>query len=270
MKLSQSLLIWYVVLGGWLVSGLPASAEKPPEMVTDRPDQTESSLVVPPGFVQLEIGYVFTNDDAGGVETSTHEFPFTLARIGMVDRVELRLGFSGVASQTTKPGGTGVDGFGDGELGTKVFLWEEHGLIPQTAVLAGTSVPFGGASFSSERFDPFLIGLFSHSITEWVELGYNLGVVWSSEAVAGPESRDTFPAFKYTVSTGWGLTDKLGIFTELFGELPEDRLAAHSFDAGLTYSVVPNVQLDIEAGLGLNRAAPDYFFGTGLVVRWPT
>lgn len=264
-----SLLTGIVGLGLLLGTVGSVYAAEPPEMVTDRPDQTESSLVVPPGLVQLEIGYLFTNDDSGGVETSTYEFPFTLARIGLIDRVELRIGFAGVTSQQTSPGGAGVDGFGDGELGTKIVLWEEEGFIPQTALLAGTSVPFGGASFSSERFDPFLIGLFSHSLTEWLELGYNLGVVWSSEAVAGSKSRDTFPAFKYTVSTGWGLTDNLGMFTEFFGEIPEERFAAHSFDAGFTYSVAPNVQLDIEAGIGLNRAAPDYFFGTGIVVRFP-
>lgn len=260
---------WMVGLGvSLLVWGL-AFGEESPEMVTDRPDQTESSMVVPPGFIQMEVGYLFTNDDAGGGETSTHEFPATLARIGIVDRVELRLGFSGVASQTLRPGGTGVDGFGDGDLGTKIFLWEERGVIPQTALLVGTTLPVGGGSFSSERFDPFLMGLFSHSVTEWLELGYNLGVVWSSEAVPGPKSRDTFTAFKYTVSTGFGLTDDLGMFTEFFGEIPEERFASHSFDAGFTYSVVSNVQLDIEAGLGLNRAAPDYFFGTGIVVRFP-
>ena len=33
-----------------------------PDLVTDRPDQTESSAVVPLGFAQIETGYLYTRD----------------------------------------------------------------------------------------------------------------------------------------------------------------------------------------------------------------
>ena len=47
------------------------------ELVTDRPDQTESSVVVPPGYFQLETGWGLARKG----EENTHEFPTTLLRI---------------------------------------------------------------------------------------------------------------------------------------------------------------------------------------------
>jgi hypothetical protein len=65
-----------------------------PEMVTDRPDFTESASVVPRGRVQLEAGYTYARDEDAGV-LAAHSYPEALARIGVVDdRLELRLGQS--------------------------------------------------------------------------------------------------------------------------------------------------------------------------------
>lgn len=44
--------------------------------------------------------------------------------------------------------------------------------------------------------------------------------------------------------------------------------AIHYFNGGFTYRVTPNFQLDIRAGLGLSRAADDFFTGTGFAVRY--
>ena len=61
------------------------------DLVTDRPDFTESALVVPSKMIQLE----------GGVEVedfnsvSTFSYPSILARIGIGYNLEVRLGFSG-------------------------------------------------------------------------------------------------------------------------------------------------------------------------------
>ena len=45
----------------------PPAAGASPELVTDRPDQTESSNLVPKGYLQLETGWSFARDDTGGV-----------------------------------------------------------------------------------------------------------------------------------------------------------------------------------------------------------
>ena len=40
-----------------------------PELITDRPDQTESSSTVPPGYVQIEVGWQHLKEEREDLET---------------------------------------------------------------------------------------------------------------------------------------------------------------------------------------------------------
>ncbi len=55
-----------------------------PELVTDQPDQTESSAVVPPEYTQVETGWSLSRNQEGGIRTNTHALPGTLFRIGVL------------------------------------------------------------------------------------------------------------------------------------------------------------------------------------------
>ena len=77
-----------------LLTGFGQPSE--PELITDRPDQTESSVVVPPGYVQIETGWSLSRDDEGGIRSETHQFPGTLFRIGAFNRMELPQPTTGV------------------------------------------------------------------------------------------------------------------------------------------------------------------------------
>ena len=90
--------------------------------------------------------------------------------------------------------------------------------------------------------------------------------------MTGPDTRSSFV---YSAALGVGLTERLGAFAELFGAEPLDSPpgepsdSAVSADAGLTWLVRPNVQLDLSAGGGLTDATEDWFVGAGISVRWP-
>lgn len=240
------------VLG--LLCGFWAMAASAKEMVTDRPDATESSSVVKPGYVQAELGWIFT-DRGGGTNT---EFPQTLIRVGVVHRVELRLGWSGYTASDA------ADGAGDGELGVKVYLAEEQGLFPETALLAALSIPWGDGEISSHAVDPSFRFAFSHTLSERFSLGYNLGAEWTTE------NDSTLSSFVYTTALGIGLTDSWGAFIELFGDVGLSApTTAHSFDGGITYLLRENLQLDVMVGVGLSEDAEDWFAGTGVSYRFP-
>jgi len=40
------------------------------------------------------------------------------------------------------------------------------------------------------------------------------------------------------------------------------------FNGGLTYKITPMAQFDVRAGLGLNKAAADFFCGAGFSVKY--
>ena len=250
----------------------PAAADDAADLVTDRPDQTESAVIVPPGTTQIELGWLFTRDDSGGVRTETHQVPGTLARISLAERVELRVGWSGYVTADVRFGRIEVDadGIGDADLGAKILLREEQGRTPQMALLVSTSVPVGDDELTSDRFDPQLRLAFSNTLSETVGLGYNVGLAFASEPGDDGEIHTLSSVF-YTVALGFGLGDRLGAFVEVFGDFPASASgdSAHSFDGGFTYLVRDNVQLDLFAGLGLSDAADDWFLGLGISVRFP-
>jgi hypothetical protein len=59
------------------------------------------------------------------------------------------------------------------------------------------------------------------------------------------------------------------MFVESYGLLLEEGDSEHLFDAGFTFLVLPNLQLDVSGGVGLNNNAMDNFLSFGLTYRLP-
>ena len=63
-----------------------------------------------------------------------------------------------------------------------------------------------------------------------------------------------------------------GLFTEWYALFPYGETSTvptqYNFDSGFTYKITSNVQLDLRAGIGVNRSATDYFAGAGFAFRY--
>ena len=259
-----------VILFTFALLCVPACAGQLPALTSDRPDQTESAETVVPGAAQFEVGWTHAEEDDEGFDLSTDAFPQTLIRYGLAENLELRLGFDGYVWQDVEePAGESVedDGAGDSEIGFKYKLWNEQGRRPQTAVLVGTSLPTGEDPFSSERLDPSIRLAFAHTLSDALSLGYNVAGIWETEQDETGD-RDTTASIAYSAALGIALTHRAGTFVEFFGSVPTDEgKPANSFDAGLTYLITDNLQLDVLGGAGVSEAADDWFIGAGVVYR---
>lgn len=251
--MGKQIFVWCAVAAVWATVAI---GQEPTPLVTDRPDQTESSVVVPPGTVQVEIGWLRTDDGAD----RDVEGPGTLVRWGLGERWELRLGWDGWIDRNPAVGPSSR-GAGDGAVGVKVAMAPERGRRPETALLVSTTLPVGDDSVSGDRSDPSFRFLFSHTLPADWGLGYNLGGALNDDDLAA----------EYTVALGRPLSPRWGVFGELFGELPVDGPGddAHSFDAGVTLGLGSRLQLDASAAFGLSGAAPNRFVGVGLSFRVP-
>jgi hypothetical protein len=253
-----------------------AAGGEEPELVTDRPDQTESTAIVPAGRVQIELGASLAGDEIGDdsdeIELDARQLGATLVRIGLSRRFELRLGWEGWLDEEVTFGSEreNEDGPGDALVGAKVGLREGEGLSPTIALLVHSRVPVGDAAFTTNRFDSFFRLSVAHDLAGGIGLGYNVGVdTESTELDDG--GRTTLATAIYTLSAGLPASERLSFFVEAFGEigLSAEGGPAHSLDAGATYLLRPNLQLDASAGLGLSEDAPDWFAGAGVSFRLP-
>jgi hypothetical protein len=68
---------------------------------------------------------------------------------------------------------------------------------------------------------------------------------------------------------GYAITDAFGFYLELYGELPEDSGPNHLWDAGITYLVNDNLQLDATIGSGI-RSDQEILLSAGLSYRIDT
>jgi hypothetical protein len=240
---------------------LPLTLAADPELVTDRPDQTESTEIVPRGFVQTELGL----GDADHSEATAAG----LARIGLSERAELRVGLDEIFL-------SGPEDALDMSLGAKLRLAGERNKRPAIAVIATLNQKLGNSlSPVSDGVRPSFLFAFSHTLNERFSLGYNAGVSWDEAvtfagvpAVPGKrlESR-----FLWTAALGIGATERVGFFVEAFGDsgLSDDGPTETALDGGVTFLLKPNVQLDVFVGAGLSSAAPDWLAGAGVSFRLP-
>ncbi|MBJ6118974.1 transporter [Pontibacter sp. BT310] len=230
-----------------------------PDLETDRPDQTESASVVPRKSIQIEAGLYFQKDKAGATDIKYVAHPSALMRFGVLSWLELRAEGTYQTVTIEEESRKKLNGFGPLTVGAKAKLWDENGLRPQTALMTMFDLPVGHNAFAPANPEVNLRLLFKNSLSEKVDLSYNLAYGWEDgEAVKS-----------YTVSLATELSDKIGVFGEVFGDKTNGEKATHSFDAGFTVLVLPNLQVDLAAGTAISSSSPEYFVTTGFSVRLP-
>jgi hypothetical protein len=243
-----------VPAGAQNLSGL----EEP--LVGDRPDFTESPDTIPRGHFQVETGVTFQRVD----EDEAFSLGEVLVRIGGGERWEARID-AGSYLRVDTPNQE-ARGFADPGIGIKVKLNEGDDATgrPQAALLLGTSVPVGDEDLTSDAWEPEAILALAWTLTRRLSLASNLGL-------ALPEGDDgRFEQLSASLAAGLALTDRAGLFLEAFGfsEEVEGGEGTVYLDAGATWLLSNDIQLDLRVGTGLNEPSPEWFAGAGAIVRW--
>jgi len=238
----------------------------PGPMVTDRPTEGASPLLVAPGRVQLESGYKLSEVPDDGASRQSHLAPDLLLRVGIDERIELRAFVPGWLHESGVEGRTG---FSDVSVGAKLHLAPERGLRPQSALLLEAVLPVGADALTAGYAVPKLLFLASHQLSERWSITWNLGPSLNRTRVDG--HREEALDWNYAVAASAALPGGLTLFAELFGadvdrDLGRNRRLAQ---AGATWLIGDRFQLDARAGAGLTRGEPDWFVGFGVALRLP-
>lgn len=233
------------------------------ELTTDRPDFTESSEVVGHGILVIESGFTFRGDASQGERLRSIATPSVLTRIGIGPRAELRLGGDGfVTGWTVGRHGSSRRGYSDLELGAKVKLLDRERL--DLAMIPSVSIPTNDRYFSSLTYDPAVKLTWATAASSRTSLAGNLNVSrrWDGER--------RYNAHAVSVSLGQDLSRMWGAYGEIYGLTAmrgPGTPAGWTANGGVTRAVGRHVQLDVEAGRGLTKEAPDWFAGFGVAIR---
>lgn len=244
-----------------LLLGLPAAGlAQEADLVTDRPDFTESASVPGPGRVQVEGGWTVEGTD----DAREHSLGEVLIRIGIGERFEARIEPATWISVDDGEGGE-ASGLEDAGIGFKVLLLDASPpAVPAAALLVSSSVPTGDDEIGESGWQPEARLALGWDLSELWSLGANAG--WGRPRAGGKR----FDQALGSVVLGRSLGARLGAFLELYGFAPADPGGddAAWVDGGFTLGFGHDAQFDVRAGAGITDAASDWLFGLGFARRW--
>jgi len=255
------------VLAACLVIGWPwavaAQTRTPPEIEPDRPGLGESSGVVGRGVWELESGVSVERDGDATDGVRALSAPMALVRLGLSDRLELRMGADGfVSSKPVAAGASRTSGLSDLELGVKYVLADQAQLGVDLAVIPLVSLPVGSHDVSSGDCDPTVKLAWARQLPRGFDLSGNVNVNSTTDG-------ERFTSREVMVSLAHGLPGGWSGFWEAYGAsaLARGGSAAWLVDTGVTHLWGANAQFDVSVGRGLNAAAPNWFVAMGVSMR---
>jgi hypothetical protein len=230
-----------------------------PDILTDRPGQSSTPLLIPKGVLQIESGFAIEQDDAEGYNQAKYSFNSSLLKFGVNENFELRFNieYLGVREELSD---VGINhGFSPIALGVKIKLADAIGSWPQAAVISNVSLKTGAKEFTHSYTATDVTFAFSNEVSNKISVTYNTGLKWNGNS---PEA-----VFLYTFSVAYAITNWWTAFGEVYGFFPEKHKADNRIDGGFTCKLSSTLQYDISGGLGLCKNSPDYFINTGLSIR---
>jgi hypothetical protein len=232
---------------------------------TDRPDQTESAFTVPAGWLQGELGFAKERFGSATYILNSWTLPTLLTRYGVSEKWELRL-----LTEYNRQGNghrfyKDTIGLLPVELGFKVNLVKEKGIIPRISLIGKT----GFNRLSSRLYNPHFGSFFSpgfsftfqNSLSEHAAIGYNLGVEWD-------DAKYYPPFWFYTFAPGFELGEKWYAYIEVFGFFRKYESPEHILDGGIAYYINENMKVDASAGFRVSPVGPQNYVALGFSFRF--
>ena len=224
------------------------------DIATDRPDVTNSSLVVPHGSVQVENGINWTSRQSATVIDGSN----SRVRFGVAQCTEVLFDLPNYFRPLRGPAPAGFSDFSPA-------LKRQLGHLPGDIELSptvGLEVPTGTSRIPGSGYGAYVQFPWSKEIGEgWGLSGMVTGFSIPGEPTNNPTFESTFAVERQVGSRG-------DFFAEYAADYPHRGVSTQIFDSGGAFRITPTQQIDIRAGVGLNRAAPDFLFGFGYSFRF--
>jgi hypothetical protein len=247
-------LLALLVCHGTFVAKADSCPSAKDEIATDRPDVTNSSIVVPAGSLQIENGVNFSMRSGDRVVDGTN----TRLRAGIANCLEFLVDtptyFANVRSSEKS-------GFSDVAPALKWQISPIPGKVDLSAVF-GVALPTGSAGIAGRGAQPYLQFPWSWELRSgWGLSGMLTEFIRPSDPTSKRITETTFVIEKK-------VTERASLFVEYVGDYPQNGSPSQLLNSGGVYRLSPNQQLDFHVALGLNHNAPSYIVGVGYSVRF--
>ncbi len=236
----------------------PVPDDKLRELSTDRPDTTESPHSVDAGHYQIEweaISYGTDRDE--GVRTNVLTSSINL-KAGLSDNVDIQFVLEPHTRVTTKSAGEKdtESGMNDTEIRLKVNLWGNDAGETAFALMPFVRLATHDDAFGEDgKTESGLIAPLGFSLPG----GWDSAVMLEIDRVRNEDNDGYITEFLQSITFAHDIGETLGGFLEFVHDKRNESGAESEsyFNAGLTYAIGSNMQLDTGFNLGLSDAAED-------------
>lgn len=209
----------------------------------------------------------FTRDDEGGLRREDWSLAATNLRIGLLEQLDAHLLFDAlVRTRVEHADGGSTRGAGLGELTTRVKwnLWGNDGGRTALALLPYLQWPLAASDAREGVWKGGLIVPFAIALGRGWSAGAQTAVEWSEDRDGGVDTE-----LVNSLSLGRGLGKRLAAYLELYSQVSVQASSdwQGQVDAGFTWALGPNLQLDLGCDFGVTDSAPDLHPFVGFSVR---
>jgi hypothetical protein len=223
------------------------------EIDTDRPDVTNSSIVVPVGSLQNENGVDLTARDGGQTFDGTN----SRWRLGVAPCLEVLVDLPTYFANVKSPASSG---FSDVAPAMKWQISPVPGKV-DLSMTVGVALPTGAVEIAGRGTQPYLQFPWSWELRDgWGVSGMFTEFFRPADFTSKQITEATFVIEKK-------LTEKVSLFTEYVGDYPGGASPSQLWNSGGLFHLTRNQQLDFHFAVGLNHNAPTYVVGVGYSFR---
>lgn len=225
-------------------------------IITDRPDQTESSVAVPKEAFQIETGLLVEHFN-GFYNYREIAHPSTVFRYGLLKNFELRAVHSFNNKKVNhRYADFNSTGMADIELGAKFQFLGDETSTTHMSLLSHIVFPTGSTDFTENAYSSINKILVSHSF-DFMTIGCNLGINYmNSEQYS----------YTYTFALSRSINDDFTIYIEPFGEIDHMDNHLSSISGGMAYLLNPKMQADFAFGTGINHGMNFFTLGFSVLI----
>ena len=253
----------------------PTPREYLREMVTDRPDKTESPYTVDAGHVQIEMdlfSYTHDHDTAQGANTRVDSWAIAPInfKMGLCNRADfqvLLVTYNRVRTEDRLSGTVAVRrGFGDVTPRLKMNFWGNDGGPTAFGMMPFVKLPANQDSLGNNAVEGGVIFPLALALPR----GFGLGVMTECDIARTQSGRGYHSEFVNSITLGHDIVGRLAGYFEFFSVVSTERDSrwVGTVDMGLTYGLTENVQLDAGVNIGVTRSAEDINPFLGLSIRF--
>jgi len=223
-----------------------------------RPRVTIGAYTVGKNVLQIQPGFNYNEQELINVSRTNTWIFKSVFRYGILEKLEV----SGVVSirsdETLSVTGTENQfGINNTQIGLRYNIIERKGAVPAIGLQGRLLLKAQSIDYQRENLGATLVLATGNKIASWLSLNTNWGILWAGNGGV--------PRSLYAISTSFNLNKKWRATLGVFGSF---NSFSSNYNAGFSYLVNNNLQLDFSGGWQGQSGLVDFFIDFGLSWRW--